>query len=128
MLSILKKFKMTTTKNKWDEWELVAIKYLQNKWYKIIDYNFKFGRFWEVDIIARDQKITCFFEVKFRQNLRYWTPEESITKNKLFKFRKTIEYYVLKNNLDFEKIRFDVITILKMQKNYRIKHYKNLEI
>ncbi|MBT3728671.1 hypothetical protein HOB94_03275 [bacterium] len=40
-------------------------------------------------------------------------PEESITANKLRKCRKTVEYYVVKNKLDFEKIRFDVITILK---------------
>jgi hypothetical protein len=34
----------------------------------------------------------------------------------------------VKNNIDFEKIRFDVITILKKEKSYKITHYKNVEI
>ena len=119
---------MNSTKNIWDRGELIAIKYLQKHWYKIKDTNFKFWRFWEVDIICESNWLTCFIEVKYRNNTRYWIPEESITKPKLFKFRKTIEYYSLKNNLNFEKIRFDVITILKWEISYKLKHYKNLEI
>lgn len=119
---------MQSTKNKWDEGELIAIKYLQKNWYQIIDFNFKFGRFWEIDLIVREKWITCFVEVKYRNNTKFWIPEESITKQKLYKFRKTIDYYVVKNHLNFEKIRFDVITILKWETSYKIKHYKNLEI
>ena len=51
-----------------------------------------------------------------------------ILRAKLKKFRKTIEFYVLQNNLDFEKIFFEVITILKWKTSYKLKHYKNLEI
>jgi putative endonuclease len=119
---------MDSTKSKWDYGEIIAIKYLQKKWYKIKDTNFKFWRFWEIDIICEFNWFFCFIEVKYRINTNYWIPEESITKKKLYKFRKTIEYYIVKNNLDFEKIRFDVITILKWEKSYRLKHYKNLEI
>lgn len=117
-----------STKQTWDNWELIAIRYLQKNNYKILDTNFKFGRFWEVDIIAFKEWITVFLEVKYRNNIKFWTPEESITKSKLYKFRKTIEYYVVKNHFSFEKIRFDVITILKQEKSYKLTHYKNLEI
>jgi putative endonuclease len=119
---------MQTTKQKWDIWELIAIKYLQKNWYKIIDTNFKFGRFWEIDIVCEKEGITCFVEVKYRNNLYFWEPEEAITKSKLHKFKKTIDYYVVTHRLDFEKIRFDVITILKWKESYKVKHYKNLEI
>ena len=119
---------MESTKSKGDTWELIAIKFLQNKWYQILDVNFKFKRFWEVDIIAKEKDLVIFIEVKYRNNLEYWLPEESITKSKLRKCKKTIEYYVLKNWLDFEKIRFDVITILKAETSYKLKHYKNIEI
>lgn len=119
---------MQSTKKTWDEGEIIAIKYLQRNWYLIKDLNFKFGRFWEIDIIANINYTTIFIEVKFRNNLNYWEPEESITKAKLRRFKKTIEYYVVKNKLDFEKIRFDVIAILKEEKSYKLKHYKNLEI
>ncbi len=119
---------MQTSKKIWDIWELIAIKYLQKNSYQIKDTNFKFGRFWEIDIVSEKDGITQFIEVKYRSSSKYGEPEEAIIKSKLRKLKKTIEYYVVKNNLDFEKISFDVITILKWEKSYKLKHYKNLEI
>lgn len=119
---------MTSTKQKWDKWEILAIKYLQKNWYKIIETNFKFSTFWEIDIISSKNFKTYFIEVKYRENLNYWEPEESITKTKLRKIKKSIEFYAVKNHLSFEKLQFDVITILKWEKSYKLKHYKNLEI
>ena len=119
---------MPSTKQVWDTWELIAIKYLQKKWYKILDTNFKFGRFGEIDIIAQNDWLTCFIEVKFRKNIVYGIPEEAITKTKLAKFWKTIEYYCMTKNIDMEYIQFDVITILKWNTSYSLKHYKNLYI
>lgn len=118
---------MDNTKVTWNKWELIAIKYLQNNWYIILHTNFTFWRFWEIDIISKKDDLTIFIEVKYRKNLNFWIPEESIIPKKLKKCKKTIDYYVIKNWLNFEKIRFDVITILKWEKNYHIKHYKNLE-
>lgn len=119
---------MQSTKQTGDNWEIIAIKYLQKNWYIIKDTNFKFWRFWEIDIICKKNGMTSFIEVKYRNSTSYWIPEESITKSKLFKFKKTIEYYVVKNKLDFEKIQFDVITILKEISSYKVKHYKNIQI
>jgi len=119
---------MKNTTKVWDIWEIIAIKYLNNKWYKVLDTNFKFGRAWEVDLIVQKYWLTIFIEVKYRNNLKFWTPEESITSQKLKKCKKTVEFYCVKNNIDFEKIRFDVITILKQEKSYKITHYKNIEI
>ncbi len=119
---------MQTTKQKWDKWELLAINYLQKNWYKIIETNFKFSRFWEIDIISEKDSKTYFIEVKYRENLAFWIPEEAITKPKLKKIKKSIEFYAVKNHLNFENLQFDVITILKQEKSYKLKHYKNLEI
>jgi putative endonuclease len=119
---------MQSTKQTGDNWEIIAIKYLQKNWYIIKDTNFKFWRFWEIDIICEKAWKTSFIEVKYRNNTSYWIPEEAITKSKLFKFKKTIDYYVVKNRLDFEKIQFDVITILKEISSYKVKHYKNIQI
>lgn len=113
---------------KWNKWEIVAIKYLQKNWYKMLDTNFKFGRFWEIDLIAEKEWISIFIEVKYRNNTNFWIPEESITKSKLSKCLKTVDYYCKKNKIDFEKIRFDIITILKWESSYKISHYKNIEI
>jgi len=112
----------------WDKWEVIAIKYLQKHKYHIKDTNFKFGRFWEIDIIAEKDKKYYFFEVKYRNNTLYGTPEESITKHKLYKCLKTVEYYCKKNYVSLENIQFDVIAILKWEKSHRVTHYKNVEI
>lgn len=117
-----------TTKQKWDLWELIAIKYLKSKNYKILDTNFKFWRFWEIDIIAKNKEKIIFIEVKYRENLFFWTPEEAVTKSKLKKLKGSIEFYLMKNNYDFENTEFNVIAILKQEKSYKITHYKNLEI
>jgi putative endonuclease len=119
---------MHTTKEIGDKWELIAIKYLQKNDYKIIDTNFKYGKFWEIDIVCEKEGMICFIEVKYRNNLYFWEPEEAITKSKLHKSKRTVDYYVMKNHLNFERIRFDVITILKGKGSYQLKHYKNLEI
>ncbi len=112
----------------WNNWEVIAIKYLQKHWYIILDTNFKFGRFWEIDIISKCNWKIIFIEVKYRNNLNYWLPEEAITKYKLSKCKKTAQFYLVKNQYDFENIRFDAITILKWEKSYKITHYKNIEI
>jgi len=117
-----------STKQTWDEWELIAIKYLQKHLYKILDTNFKFGRFWEIDIICEKESKIIFIEVKYRNNTYFWAPEESITKSKLYKLSKTIDYYCKRNNISFEDIRFDVISILKQEVSYKISHYRNVEI
>lgn len=119
---------MISTKSKGDRWEILAIEYLQKHEYHIKDTNFKFGRFWEIDVIAEKQNRYYFIEVKYRNNLSYGTPEESISPSKLRKLKKTIEFYVIKNRLDFENIQFDVIAILKQESSYKMTHYKNIEI
>lgn len=112
----------------WNSWEVIAIKYLQKYDYIILDSNFKFWRFWEIDIIAQKDWITIFVEVKYRSSEKYWSPEESITKYKLSKCKKTVDYYCKKNKIDFDLIRFDAITILKETSSHKITHYRNIEL
>ena len=111
-----------------DTGEILAIEYLQKHNYHIRDTNFKFGRFWEIDIIAERDKRIYFIEVKYRSHLWYWYPEEAIVPQKLRKCLKTMHYYCNKNSLSFENIQFDVIAIMKQQKSHRVTHYKNIEL
>lgn len=117
-----------STKKTWDTGEIIAIKYLQRNGYEIIDTNFKFWRFWEIDVISRKDWITIFIEIKYRNSIKFWSPEEAITKYKLSKCKKTVDFFCKKNNVDFEKIRFDAITILRKETSFQVTHYKNIEI
>lgn len=115
-------------KKSWDKAEILAIEYLKKNGYKLLETNFKFSIFWEVDLICSFEDLTIFIEVKYRSSDRFGTWEESITKNKLLKLQKTIEYWCISHHIDFEKIRFDVISITKEEKNYKLVHYKNQKL
>lgn len=112
----------------WDIGEIIAIEYLQKHGFHIRDTNFKFGRFWEIDIIAQLSWRVYFIEVKYRSHLWYGHPEEAIIPRKLHKCLKTMQYYCKKNRIDLENIQFDVIAILKKEKLHRVTHYRNIEI
>lgn len=112
-------------KKSWDQAEIIAIEYLKKHGYTLLETNFKFSIFWEVDLICEFEWKTIFIEVKYRSSDKYGIGEESISKNKLFKLQKTIEYYCVGHHIDFEKIQFDVITLLKWEKSYKLTHYKN---
>lgn len=115
-------------KKTWDIGEIIAIEYLQKHGYHIRDTNFKFGRFWEIDLIASKQWRYYFVEVKYRSHLWYGYPEEAIISKKLHKCLRTMEYYCKKNRINLENIQFDVIAILKKTCSHQITHYKNIEI
>jgi putative endonuclease len=111
-------------KKTWDLWEIIAINYLKNKGYILLETNFKFSTVWEVDIVTRLGDLYVFFEVKYRKDDKYWVGEESINYYKKFKIKKTINYYCLKNKVDLDYARFDVIAILWED----INHHENVEL
>jgi len=91
--------------------ENLAVNLLVSKGYKIIDRNFH-SRFGEIDIIAEKDGYLVFVEVKARHSLKFGLPEEAVTPSKLFKIRKTGEYYsILHPNLP-KKLRIDVVALI----------------
>ena len=87
-----------------------AVKYLEQKGYKILDRNFSCKR-GEIDIIALDKDEIVFIEIKARISLKYGLPSEAVTKNKLKHIYKTAEYYLYTRNLINENTRIDVIEV-----------------
>jgi len=66
--------------------EKIAVKYLKKKGYKILDQNFRYKKYGEIDIIAKkDKKDIVFIEVKtrykknFREMAGNYVPEDNIT-------------------------------------------------
>lgn len=104
------------------EGEDVAIQYLMQKGYKIIERNF-YCKQGEIDIIARDKKELVFIEVKTRTNAEYGRPIDAITKAKQKHLIRTIEYYLLKHKLTNIPVRIDAIEVYKkMQNKYFVNH------
>jgi putative endonuclease len=100
---------MTSTKSVGDLGERIAMNLVKEKGYNILDKNFR-SRFGEIDIISKDQDDIVFIEVKTRHGVKYGKPIEAVTKDKLKKIKKTIDYYFLLNKI--QNHRIEVITIL----------------
>jgi Holliday junction resolvase-like predicted endonuclease len=112
----------------WDEWELVAIWYLQSIGVDIIDTNF-FIKWWEIDIIGRKWWQVIFYEVKYRKSFSHWLPEESLNKSKRSKLLFTVNSYCLSKKINLDSIRIDFLAISRWtdQKN-EIKHFENISL
>ena len=90
--------------------ETEAVKYLENKGFKVLVRNYHYGEN-EIDIIARDGDTITFIEVKKRTTNAYGSAAEAVTPSKQRAIIKTALNYLKANHLLNSKIRFDVITI-----------------
>lgn len=113
--------------------EKAAVKYLKKKCYKIIALNFqniKGRRVGEIDIIAKEKDQIVFVEVKTRELESYedTLPEESITRQKLYKLQKIAQVYINENNLWDYPYRFDAISVWISQdrKTAKVKHLESI--
>lgn len=120
---------MVDSKRKvWDTWEIIALKYLQTNWYTIEDTNYQV-KWWEIDIIAKDNGKLVFIEVKYRRWNMYWTPEEAMTKTKNKNLLYTIKMYCLKNKVSIDNVRVDFLWITPWEEwKAIVKHYKNISL
>jgi putative endonuclease len=105
--------------------ENLACDYLKEKGYEIVERNYRYSR-GEIDIIAKDEDILVFVEVKTRNNLEFGPPELAVTKGKQTQIRKIASAYLYEKEIEDTICRIDVIAILfKDEKNPKINHIEN---
>jgi len=93
------------------EGEKAAIKFLKKKGYRIIDKNFR-TKAGEIDIIAEQEKVLVFVEVKTRSGSRLGHPVEALTSHKQKKITGIARGFLAKYNIQDRECRFDVVSIL----------------
>ncbi|NSW91082.1 MAG: YraN family protein [Firmicutes bacterium] len=91
--------------------ENFAVHYLKSNNYVILERNFRFSRFGEIDIIAKDNEYICFIEVKTRTGSVFGTPSEAVNKSKQIKIKMLAQIYIKGKGLFNKNIRFDVIEV-----------------
>jgi len=97
--------------NELGKWgEQLAAEYLEQKGYQIIERDWKSGRR-DIDIIALDDNIVVFIEVKTRRNRIFGEPEEAINFQKLQNLQQAINHYIKYKHIH-QSIRFDVVSIV----------------
>lgn len=107
--------------------ETLAKKFLIKRGYKIIDANVKLS-YQELDLVAEKDGRIIFVEVKTRLSQFYGPAENAMALTKLERFRRGVEMYIFKNNLDIDEIRADLITvdIDHLKQTAKIKHYQDV--
>jgi putative endonuclease len=100
--------------------EEIASKFLAGKGYKILERNWRSGKY-EIDIIAMDQKYLVVVEVKTRQSSYFGEPEIAVTREKQRSLIRGANSYVLRKKLDCE-VRFDIVSIILAGNSEQIHH------
>jgi len=103
--------------------EKLAIDFLQNKGYTILDTNWRFEKA-EVDIIARKAEILAVVEVKTRSTTNFGNPQDFVNSKKIKLLVSAVDAYVTSKELDVE-VRFDIIAIVKEKSNVTIEHLED---
>jgi putative endonuclease len=104
--------------------EALALAYLKEKGYEILETNWRFRRS-EVDIIAKDGAILVFVEVKTRSYDYYGKPASFVSERKKVLLIDAANAYIRKIKHTWE-IRFDIIGILlKTKEKTEVNHFED---
>jgi putative endonuclease len=103
--------------------EELAVAYLREKGYTILDTNFRAGRN-EIDIVAREGDMLVIVEVKSRRSNYFAEPEYSVTKDKQKALIRAANSYIYRKNIDLET-RFDIMAIILKDEEVHINHLKD---
>jgi len=95
----------------WD-WERTAEKALVDAGYRILDRNFR-ASVGELDLVAEEEGVVCFVEVKGRGGPGFGRPEESVTAEKRRRIFRAAETWLKRRRREGARCRFDVVSILE---------------
>lgn len=100
--------------------EEIAVSFLQDNGYKILETNWTFQKA-EIDIIAQKENVLAIVEVKTRSSIDFGLPQDFVKPKKIQLLVKAVNEYVISNNLDVE-VRFDIMAIHKTEKKFDMEH------
>jgi putative endonuclease len=104
--------------------EEIAVSYLANKGYKIIQRNWR-CQAGELDIIVEDGNSLVFVEVRTRRGNRFGTPEESITPAKQARLIELAETYLQETSTTRRAWRIDVVAVQLGSGLPQVNHLEN---
>jgi len=116
--------KDNNTRKQGSKSEQIAVDFLIQKGYKILERNFRCSKK-EIDIIAKKGETISFIEVKSKSQKADFNPEYSITAAKQRTIFQVANYYVEKNELKNTDFSFDVIIVNFTGEGIKIEHLEN---
>ena len=107
--------------------EYTACEYIKKQDWKIIERNYHYSRYAEIDIVAKDKDTLVFVEVKTRSTTNFGHPFEAVDEKKLKNIFKAALSYLEKTNEHYKSYRIDIISVLGTE-NPKIEHLKNVSL
>ena len=104
--------------------EQAAADHLQARGYHILARNFRTAH-GEIDIVARQENVLVFVEVKARSSNRFGFPEHSVTPRKRMHLLMAAETYIHAHP-EFTTWRVDVIAVEGESGQAQITHFENV--
>lgn len=92
--------------------EDMAHRYLQKAGYIVLARNYKPGVDSEVDIVARQDEIVVFIEVKSRSTIEYGAPDRAIDQDKQKHIVRAARAFATRAGVDWGQVRFDTISVV----------------
>lgn len=103
--------------------EQLAVEFLQQKGYRILERNWRFKKA-EVDIIAKKDTILVIVEVKTRTSNYFGNPQDFVNPKKIQLLVEAANEYVISKDLDVE-VRFDIVAIIQNKNISKIEHLED---
>ena len=103
--------------------EQLAVDFLIENGYDIVERNYRFNKA-EVDIIAQKEDVLAIIEVKTRSTTDFGNPQYFVKPKQIKNLVKAVDEYVTVNNLEVD-VRFDIIAIVKEEKQFKIEHLED---
>lgn len=114
---------MATHNELGEKGEQLAVEFLQQKGYQILERNWRFKKA-EVDIIALKDDVLAAVEVKTRTSNYFGNPQDFVNQKKIQLLVEAINEYVISKDLDVE-VRFDIVAILQNKNTSQIEHLED---
>ncbi|OEG00383.1 YraN family protein [Vulcanibacillus modesticaldus] len=102
-----------------------AVQYLLAKGYKLIVKNWR-NRFGEIDLIMLDKECIVFIEVRTKNNSKFGKGLETINHKKQQQLVRMANAFLQYKNWWDNLVRFDIISIDKIDGTFYIKHLENV--
>lgn len=91
--------------------ERLACDYLRRQGYTILATNVRYP-VGELDVVAREDTVLCFVEVRSSASTQFGHPVESITPAKQRRLIRAARWYLQRHPAACADIRFDVVTVV----------------
>jgi len=92
--------------------EDAAADFLRRQGYRIVRRNFA-APFGEIDLIALDDAMIVFVEVKSRASGEFGPPEVAVDRRKQARLRRIAQYFLERQGLTEMPCRFDVVALTR---------------